>query len=355
MLSRGKKVVLGMSGGVDSSVSLYLLKKAGFDVVGVSLKYDVWKGCKRENVCCSKESFENAKKVCDYFGVEHHIVDVSQEFRREVIEYFKSELGANRTPSPCVFCNPKVKFAALLRYGDKIGADLVATGHYAQIRHSNEKFLLVKARDRNKDQTYSLSFLTQKELSRIIFPLGQLTKDEVYRMALEMKELSFYKKIKQSQDFCFLGHKDQKRFIAQELAPKSGDIVDEKGVRLGLHEGLCYYTIGQRKGIALHGGPYFVLKKDGITNTLVVTNDEKKVTSRTVILKPFNLIAGDKIRRRTKVMAKLRSTSELAPAEIEMRDDGLVLEFQEPQFAPTSGQVAVFYRGDICLGAGEIN
>lgn len=355
MLSRGKKVVLGMSGGVDSSVSLYLLKKAGFDVVGVSLKYDVWKGCKRENICCSKESFENAKKVCDYFDVEHHIVDVSKEFNREVIEYFKRELGANRTPSPCVFCNPRVKFAALIRYGDKIGADLVATGHYAQIRRSKGRFLLVKAKDHNKDQTYSLSFLTQKELSRIIFPLGQLTKDEVYCIASEIKELSFYKKIKQSQDFCFLGQKDQKKFIAQELSPRGGDIIDEKGARLGSHDGLCYYTVGQRKGIALPGGPYYVLKKDSTSNILIVTNDEKKVTSRTVILKPFNLIAGDEIKQKTQVMAKLRSASDLAPCEIQARDDSLALEFREPQFAPTAGQVAVFYRGDVCLGAGVIN
>lgn len=364
MVLTDQKVVLGMSGGVDSSVSLYLLKRTGFDVTGVSLKYDVWKNCKRENVCCSQESFDNAARVCKHFGVRHEIIDVSREFNDKVIGYYKSELGKDRTPSPCVFCNPQVKFKELAKFADKIDAQYIATGHYARLRRAKTKgqsaenkakFELLKAKDTAKDQTYSLCFLTQKELSRTIFPLGSFTKDEVYQIAMGMKELSFYQKVKQSQDFCFLGKKDQKKFIEEEIRPEKGEIVNEKGEVLGHHDGLSFYTIGQRKSIGLAGGPYFVLSKDAKTNRLVVSSDEKLVYAKEVWLNPINIISDLSLDAPLKVSSKPRSSAELSPATISPRNGGLTLKFQKPQFALTPGQVAVFYLKDVCIGGGVIS
>jgi len=363
----GRLVVLGMSGGVDSSVSLMILKNAGYDVVGVSLTYDIWRCANRnENVCCSKESFENAKKVCGYFNVKHEIIDVSDEFNNEVIEYFKQELANNRTPSPCVFCNPKVKFKSLLKYAEKTDADFVATGHYARSREvksekpkvkskikNNGEVLLLQAKDKTKDQTYSLSFLTQAELSKIIFPLGELSKSDVYELANKNEALKLYKNIKQSQDFCFLGRDQLNEFIEKEIAPKSGKIVELDGEVLGEHKGLPYYTIGQRKGIELAGGPYYVVGKDIKNNELIVSKDEEKLLSKEVYLKPFNLI--NEIKLPVKVEAKLRSAQDLFKAELLEEGDSLILKFDQPQKSATEGQIAVFYDGEKCLGSGVID
>jgi tRNA-specific 2-thiouridylase len=350
----GRLVVLGMSGGVDSSVSLMELKNAGYKVVGVSLKYDIWECADRsENVCCSKESFENAKKVCEHFGSEHKVIDVSGEFKKEVIDYFKSELSKNRTPSPCVMCNPKVKFKSLLDYADQIGAQFVATGHYARINKNKDQFELHRAKYLDKDQTYSLSFLTQAELSKIIFPLGELSKSEVYDLAKGNEVLKLYKNIKQSQDFCFLGKDQLNEFISSEIVPKSGKIIELDGEVLGEHKGLPYYTIGQRKGIELPGGPYYVVGKDIENNELIVSKDEEKLLSKEVHLKPYNLI--NEIKLPVKVEAKLRSAQDLFKAELSQDGDFLILKFNEPQKSATEGQIAVFYSGDMCLGSGVID
>jgi len=349
-----QKVVLGMSGGVDSSVSLYLLKKVGFEVIGVSLRYKTWSGCKRENLCCTKESFENAKKVCEYFDCPHETIDVSSEFEEKVIRYFKDSLKRNITPSPCVFCNPQVKFEQLLKCADKIGADFVSTGHYARIR-KKDRFELLRAVDKTKDQTYSLSFLTQKELSRCIFPLGSIRKQEVVNIAESIEGLSFYSKIKQSQDFCFLGKDELAPFIESEIKPEAGEIYDDSGQHLGSHKGLSYYTIGQREGIGLTEGPFFVLSKDPERNRLIVTKDKRMVFTGELFLRPFNFISGDPLAKKIAVRAKVRSSGQLNSAILGPREDGLRLLFKNKQFAPTPGQVAVFYSGEVCLGAGVIN
>lgn len=354
MQTERRRVVLGMSGGVDSSVSLYLLKKSGFEPIGVSLRYKTWSGCKRENSCCTEESFQNAKKVCNYFETPHQIIDVSEEFEKDVIGYFMDSLKKSVTPSPCVICNPKVKFEQLLKYADKIGANFIATGHYARIK-KGETFELHKPRDKDKDQTYSLSFLTQKELSRCIFPLGSFTKHEVENIAGSIEGLSFYNKIKQSQDFCFLGKDELPLFIDREIKQEIGEIYDDKGSLLGKHRGLSHYTIGQRGGIGITGGPFFVLNKDRKKNRLIVTRSKELVSSRELFLKPFNIVSGDLIKNEIIVEAKIRSSGQTNPAIIKPEGDGLSLIFKKKQFAPTPGQIAVFYSGEICLGAGVIN
>lgn len=346
-----------MSGGVDSSVSLMLLKKAGYEVSGVSLKFDTWKCSRRENVCCSEQSFCLAKKIAASYGVNHRIIDARSLFSKEVIGYFKEELKNNRTPSPCVFCNPKVKFLSLLKYADEIGAEFVATGHYAQVEESEifskKQVVLKRGRDKEKDQSYSLSFLTQKELKRIIFPLGELTKREVYEIAKQNKIFNVYKKIKQSQDFCFLDAKDYSRFIDQQLRPSGGPIVDIQGRQIGSHHGLMQYTLGQRKGIGLAGGPFYVVAKKS-PNILVVSTHRQDTFKNKAILKPCNLI-NKPPKEQINILVKARSSEKLHRARLSIENEHLVLHYKKPVSQLVPGQIAVFYKGDICLGAGVIN
>ncbi len=353
-----------MSGGVDSSVSLMLLKNAGFDVIGVSLKYEVYKCSRRkENVCCSKESFDIARKICDSFGCKHEIIDVADSFNEEVIEYFKKELKNSRTPSPCVFCNRKVKFKALFEYADKVGAKFVATGHYAKIKYEefedSKQYLLTCSADEIKDQTYSLSFLNKQYLSRIIFPLGELNKADVYSLAKKNEIFDEYKKIKQSQDFCFIDSSELDNFINLEVRPSSGKVIDESGLEIGSHDGLSHYTLGQRKGIRLPGGPYYVIEKKE-PNILVVSKDVSLSYSKDAVLKPFNLLISLKDKT-YEVWVKARSSDQPRRAILNISKESLHLSLSDQNTQLVPGQIAVLYldqddsKERICLGSGVIN
>ena len=332
--------------------------------------YDIWRDeCNkcRENVCCSKESFAIARRICKRIGAEHHIVDVSKEFKKEVIDYFIRELKANRTPSPCVFCNPKVKFRELFKFAEKVGAEFVATGHYARVEPSPKSegsTLLLKAKDEEKDQTYSLSFLTQKDLARIIFPLGDLTKDQVYEIAKKQKGFEIFEKRKQSQDFCFISKGSIPRFLEKEIGINEGLIMNTSRKVVGTHRGLHFYTIGQRRGIGIAGlrlqdkkaetRPYYVAAKDEDTNTLFVSRNRSQFAKSEIMLKPYNLISEESIKKPIKVTAKLRSTAMLKGANLSRCGDSLSLKFSQKQQFVTPGQVAVFYDGQVCLGGGCI-
>jgi len=358
-----------MSGGVDSSVALYLLKNQGFEPIGVSLKYDVWQDPEnkcRENVCCSKESFEIAKKVCRKLGVKHYTIDAKRDFDCEVINYFLSEHKKARTPSPCVFCNRNLKFKKLLEFADKVGAKYIATGHYARVSqgksqkakvksasHNSKVFELIKAKDRTKDQTYSLCFLNQKILSRAIFPLGESTKSQVYKIA-KKSGFDWFDKRAQSQDFCFVSGKSLPKMLEKEVGIKGGKIVDEEGSVLGEHKGLHFYTIGQRQGIGLADGPYYVIDKNSDKNELVVSKSKKLLERKEVKLSPVNFISGGAAQRPIAVLAKCRSAAPLQKATLVPDNNGFVLNFQKPQTAITPGQIAVFYEQDICLGGGVV-
>lgn len=360
MSQANKKVVVGMSGGVDSSTSLLLLKKMGYNPVGVSLKFGVWKNPKnnlKENVCCSRESLNIAKSICKRLGIPHYIIDATSSFQSNVIDYFQKEFRLGRTPSPCVFCNQKVKFKALFDFADKIGAQCVATGHYARVKQSKKTKLyeLKIAKDKSKDQTYSLSFLPQEYLARLIFPLGNLTKEEVYKIAKKEKGFGIFEKRKQSQDFCFVSNASLYDYLEEEVGEKSGLIVDEKGRALGQHAGIHFYTLGQRKGIGMCGGPYYVVAKDKKSNKIVVSKSEDKFYKKEIVLKPFNLISDVGSRNSIEVKAKLRSTQKLSRAVLRFCEDSLKLTFDRPQRAVTPGQIAVFYSNNVCLGGGVIN
>lgn len=288
MKNKNKRVVVGLSGGVDSSVAIFLLKKMGYQPIGVSLKFSVWHhkhNLCRENLCCTNESFVLAKKLCQKLKVPYRIVNRQKEFEKVVINYFLNELRAGRTPNPCVVCNQKLRFPKLFEIAKKLDAGFVATGHYArrqrEIRNSkseirnksqNINFKLIKARDKIKDQTYFLYTLKQNQLEKIILPLGNLTKDEVRKIAT--KEKIEYTK-KESQDFCFVANHSMSDFLKTKIGQKTGPIYNEKGKKLGQHQGLHFYTIGQRKGLSF-GKPHWVYKIDKKNNALFVTDNLKK-------------------------------------------------------------------------------
>ena len=354
MTPNNKKVVVGMSGGVDSSVALILLKKQGYEPIGVSLKYDIWKDPSNqltENVCCSEESFEIAKHICEEMGCEHKIIDSTKEFQKEVVDYFKKELRESRTPNPCTICNRHLKFKALLDFADKHNIKYVSTGHFA--RNINNE--LHRAKDDKKDQTYSLAFLKKEWFPRLIFPLGDYTKSEIIEIAKE-EGFGFYEKRAQSQDFCFISEKAMQTFLEKEIGTNPGNIIDTEGNVLGTHKGLHFYTIGQRKGLDFPNGPNFVAQTDPGKNTVTITNDKKSPSlyKSEITLSPYNLFI-DPPSKPIKVQAKVRYQQDLAPATLYPEQKGkLSLTFDSPQRAVTPGQFAVFYKGSQCLGAGRI-
>ncbi len=355
---RSQEVILGMSGGVDSSVALFLLKEQGFEVIGVSLKFGFWENEKnelRKNACCPKESIERAKRICQKYGAPHFIVDASKEFRKTVIDYFLDSLREGQTPSPCSFCNRDVKIMALLRFAKEKGADYVATGHYARIEKVNQRFQILKAKDENKDQTYFLALLKQSQVSELLFPLGDYSKKEVYEIAKkEGVEIASH----ESQDLCFVSHKSTSDFLNQEIGDKPGKIYDNRGNFLGKHQGLHFYTIGQRRGIRLSGGPFWVVGFNKKQNILIVTNqsDDSNLFSKKVNLSDVNFISGKVPKEPLEVKTKVRYRQPLSKATLFMEDESKArLLFNEPQLAITPGQLAVFYNDNICLGGGVIN
>jgi len=356
---RNKKIIVGMSGGVDSSVSLALLKERGWSPIGVSLKYAVWQDKKnllRENVCCSAGSFRWAKEVCRRLNVPHCVIDVSDEFQKEVIDYFVKELKRGKTPNPCVICNRRLKFKKLFEVAREEKVEYIATGHYARVRmkRADGSCELFKPCDKQKDQTYSLCLLPQKWLGHIIFPLADYTKGEVFEMA-KKRGFDFYLKRKESQDFCFVANKCLNCFLEKEIGQKAGLIRDVSGNVLGHHSGSHFYTVGQRKGLYLPNGPYFVAHKDVKNNVLFASKNEKDLYSRGAILSPYNLNSGEKLKGGIGVMAKVRYSGSPARAILKLLPGNKAeLIFKKSQKAITPGQFAVFYRGNICLGGGRI-
>jgi tRNA-specific 2-thiouridylase len=331
------------------------------------LKYSIWRDKEntlRENVCCSAESFCLAKEVCRRLDVPHRVIDVSREFQKEVIDYFIKELKAGRTPNPCIICNRYLKFKKLFEVAREEKIEYIATGHYARIKTCLEprqkknskikKYELVRSHDKQKDQTYSLCLLPQKWLRRVIFPLADYPKKEVFGAA-KNHGFDFYLKRKESQDFCFVANKCLNCFLEKEIGQRAGLIRDVSGNVLGQHRGLHFYTVGQRKGLFLPKGPYFVAHKDVKNNVLAVSKNEKDLYGRGAVLSPYNLTSGERLKGKVDVMVKVRSSASPARAILKLLPGNkLELIFKKPQKAITPGQFAVFYRGNICLGGGRI-
>ena len=345
-----------MSGGVDSSVAAALLKRAGFDVIGVFMKF--WsedKSGRVANRCCSPESEIRARRVAGRLGIPFYVLNFEKEFKKRIVNYFLKENKKGLTPNPCVVCNKEIKFGLLLEKVLKLNANFVATGHYARLAgdRPQRSCRLCKGRDKEKDQSYFLWQLSQKQLKRILFPVGNYTRAEVEKLAKKFR-LPFAG-VKKSQEICFVSASVED-FLKRHLKSRPGQIITEEGKIIGKHQGLWSYTIGQRKGIGLPGGPYYVLGKDLKRNILIVTKDEKDLFKKELIAKNANWVSGEKPKLPAKVMVKIRYRHQPTSGTITKipHSRSCMLKFARLQRAITPGQSAVFYRGQELLGGGII-
>lgn len=352
------KVVIGMSGGVDSSVAAYLLKEQGYEVIGVTMK--LWQGKgydDREDTCCGLSAVEDARMVCNKLDIPFYVMNFKSTFKEKVVDYFLDEYHEGRTPNPCIACNKYLKFDKLLQKAHELGAYYVATGHYARIEQGeNERYLLKKSSTSTKDQTYALYNFTQDQLKHTLMPLSHFeTKEEVRRIAEEADLVNASKP--DSQEICFVPDNDYAAFIEDysEKEVKPGNFVDKKGNVIGKHKGIVHYTIGQRKGLGLSlGAPGYVIKIDPVKNEVVI-GENNDIFRTTLVANQVNLIPFDKIKEPIRVEAKIRYAAKPALATLtQLKDDMIKLEFDDAQRAITPGQSVVFYQGDVLVGGGTI-
>jgi len=352
------RIVLGLSGGVDSAVGAWLLKREGHEVIGVFMKN--WEDDDTDEYCTSREDLVDAVAVADVIGIEVEAVNFAREYRERVFARFLSEYGAGRTPNPDVLCNSEIKFREFLDHALALGADRIATGHYARLREGPDGVALLKAVDTAKDQTYFLHQLTQRQLGSALFPVGALTKREVRTIARENGIPTYAKR--DSTGICFIGERPFRDFLARYLPRTPGPMEDPEGRVLGRHHGLAYYTLGQRQGLGIGGtrggeAPWFVAAKDVARNALVVVqgHDNPRLYARALEVTDMHWIAGDPPRPGLRLAAKTRYRMADAGCSLAAMDGGRWrAEFDEPQWAPTPGQYLVLYDGDVCLGGGVI-
>lgn len=350
------KVVVGMSGGVDSSVSALLLKEQGYNVIGIFMKN--WDEEAEDGVCTVEEDYNDVRAVCDQIGIPYYTVTFVKEYWDRVFTYFLDEYKKGRTPNPDVMCNKEIKFKAFLDHAMKIGADYIAMGHYAQVKKVQDEYQLIRGKDENKDQTYFLCELTQSQLSKTMFPIGHLDKKDVRKIA-EKAGLKTAKK-KDSTGVCFIGERNFKEFLANYLPAKPGEIKSLEGKVMGKHYGLMNYTLGQRKGLGIGGAgePWFVVDKDLKTNTLYVVQGEKSPErlSYGLIAKDINWINTTNEKEILECTAKFRYRQSDRSVKVKMLgNNSAFVEFDEPQDSITPGQAVVFYNNEVCLGGGFID
>lgn len=342
-----------MSGGVDSSVTAALLKEEGYEVIGITLDL----GIRDDSGCCGVESAVDAKRVAGKLGIPHYTLNLGDLFHREIVLPFCREYSLGRTPNPCIRCNRVVKFEVLLRKAREFGADLVATGHYARVGFDRAlgRYVLRKGVDRAKDQSYMLYLLTQEQLGRTTFPLGDLTKQEVRRLARRMGLHTAGRP--ESQEICFVPDGRYPELVGRYFpeAVRPGPILDGKGKILGRHKGIAYYTVGQRRGLGLAlGRPLYVVRIDPELNAIVVGGKDE-VLAEGLLASNVNLVSVPEISEPTKVKAKVRYRQPEVDATVfPLEDERVLVRFSEPQEAVTPGQSVVFYLGDVVVGGGTI-
>ena len=350
-----KKAIIAMSGGVDSSVAAYLIKQSGFDIKGVTLKLHSDKTS--DPSCCTEQDIIDAKSICDSLLIPHEVINFTDDFNKKVIDNFVNTYIEGGTPNPCIECNRHIKFKKLLDMAKEENFDYVVTGHYAKVEFDKKsgKFLLKKAVDHSKDQSYVLYSLTQKQLSKILFPLGDMTKEEIRNLAESLNFVNAKKS--DSQDICFVKDTGYAEFIEEYTGKKSkpGKFVDLEGNVLGQHKGIINYTIGQRKGLGLSlKEPMFVCEKD-IKNNQVILGYQKDLFKDSLIAENVNFIPFETLNESIRVTAKTRYSQKEEPATITPMEDGKVfVKFDSPQRAITKGQAVVFYDNDIVVGGGTI-
>jgi tRNA-specific 2-thiouridylase len=344
-----KRVAVALSGGMDSSVAALLLKEAGHEVIGIHM-----------HPCDSSRSeyqAHQAERVCHTLNIPFYVVDLQKDFERYVVDYFCREYKRGRTPNPCIVCNQQIKFGFLLSQALSLGADFLATGHYAQIEHSEDGYHLLKAADLTKDQSYFLYTLTQEKLRHLLFPLGSYTKTEAKQIAKrEGLSIAF----KPSQDICFISQKNYRAFLSQRFPSVPGDIVDTQGTILGQHQGIAFYTIGQRHGLGLASGkPLYIIRIEPEHNRIML-GDKRELYSQKVSAQKLNWVAGDLPTEPITITAKIRYKSKEAEAILfptrhcEQGEAISDIWFPQPQKAVTPGQAIVFYQGNEILGGGII-
>lgn len=356
-MNKKPKVFVGVSGGVDSSVALALLKNDGYDVTGVFLK--VW--APDFLPCDWREERRSAMRVCATLNVPFITLDCEAEYKKEVVDYMIREYSEGRVPNPDVFCNKYVKFGVFLRKALEMGADCVATGHYAQVFKKRDKFELHESADKEKDQSYFVYTLGQHELSHTLFPIGHMTKPEVRKLAHKFGLPTAAKK--DSQGLCFIGKIDMKDFLSHYIKTNDGDVLNTKGEVIGSHDGAIFLTIGQRHGFTVtkktgDDPRYFVVSKDLEKNTVTVGSKESdgdKINSiKEIVLKDLHLISGDGKDIENKISVRIRYRQQKQVCKVKKENDGYHVVFDEPQCGIAIGQSAVFYDGEVCLGGGII-
>lgn len=345
------RVVVGMSGGVDSSVAAYLMKQQGHEVLGVFMNN--WEEKDDRGVCTSQKDWDDVRRVCDVIDIPYYSVNFAREYKERVFAHFLEEYQKCRTPNPDVLCNREIKFNVFLNFAETLGAEKLVTGHFANLGRQGDKVTLLRAKDENKDQTYFLYMLGQRALSRACFPVGGLLKSEVREIARKQGLPTSEKK--DSTGVCFIGERDFRAFLKTYLPAQGGDMVDESGRVVGHHEGLMYYTLGQRRGLGIGGGGngqrWFVIEKDVKHNRLIVSQgeDDRLYTPRAEASEA-TWISGEAPGTEIECMVRLRHRQPLQKCRIQISGEKVHMEFDRPQRAVTPGQSAVFYQGDVCLG-----
>ncbi|MEM8844197.1 MAG: tRNA 2-thiouridine(34) synthase MnmA [Pseudomonadota bacterium] len=351
-------IVVGLSGGVDSAIAAYLLKKDGHKVDAIFMKN--WEEDDSEEHCSAAQDLEDAELVCEKLGLSLRAVNFSTEYWDYVFEYFLAEHKAGRTPNPDILCNTEIKFKAFLDYATELGAEKIATGHYARLSEHNNNFQLLMATDTNKDQSYFLHGLNQQQLSHSMFPLGNLTKPQVRQLAQELNLTVADKK--DSTGICFIGERKFRDFLMNYLEDIQGDILDTEGNILGKHQGVTFFTIGQRQGLGIGGlansndEPWYVVDKNMKRNELIVAqgNEHPYLFNSSLMLENMHWI-DKQVSSPTSVTAKIRYRQAPQPCKINLiNDHNHQLDFDTPQRAVTPGQYAVLYDGEVCLGGGII-
>ncbi|MCC8374463.1 MULTISPECIES: tRNA 2-thiouridine(34) synthase MnmA [Photorhabdus] len=355
-----KKVIVGMSGGVDSSVSAYLLQQQGYQVAGLFMKN--WEEDDDEEYCSAATDLADAQSVCDKLGIELHTVNFAAEYWDNVFEHFLSEYRAGRTPNPDILCNKEIKFKAFLEFAaEDLGADYIATGHYVRRRDINGKNQLLRGLDNNKDQSYFLYTLSHQQIAQSLFPVGELEKPEVRRIAEKIGLVTAKKK--DSTGICFIGERKFRDFLGRYLPAKPGPIMTVDGESLGEHQGLMYHTLGQRKGLGIGGTkegseePWYVIDKDVQNNILIVAqgHEHPRLMSTGLIAQQLHWVDRQTLTEEIHCVVKTRYRQQDIPCTVTpINEDKIEVRFANPVAAVTPGQSAVFYQGEICLGGGVI-
>ncbi len=360
-MSQKGKILVAMSGGIDSTVAAMLLRDEGYEIVGMTMKtwdYASSGGSKKETGCCSLDSINDARQVAVDFGFPHYIIDIREEFGDYVIDNFVDEYIAGRTPNPCILCNTHIKWEAMLRRADMLDCEYIATGHYARIKKADDRYYIAKGIDHNKDQSYVLWGLSQKCLARTKFPLSDLSKPQIRQIAIDRGYPELAKKA-ESYEICFVPDNDYRGFLKRrvpdlEAEVKGGQLVDVAGNLLGLHDGYPFYTVGQRKGLGrAFGEPMYVTEIRPDSNT-VVLGREDDLNRRQMLVYKENWLKYAHLPEGKEVLTKIRYRDEGALATISRKDDQILVDFNHMVKGVAPGQSAVFYEGDEVIGGGII-